>query len=106
MKKTNNNLTDFGLQTSDSRLLLRLIAMLALQLAFVFFGTGLHAQEYNYSYPSGNPEYGQLKMRQYKVTDATPYNSSTDHTIDLKMDCLAANGYGQWTSSSAMGNLG
>ncbi len=73
----------------------------------VFFSSGLHAQNFTYT---SNAEYGKItvssvpQLMQYKVADATRF-TTTDPTIDLTMDCLAANGYGQWTCSSAIGTL-
>ena len=80
----------------------RLIAMLALQLAFVFLMQGAGRGQ-NYSYPNlANVEYGKFTINQYKVGDGDHFPS--DPSIKLTMDCLAANGYGQWTVSSATGN--
>lgn len=76
--------------------------MLALQLAFVFFGSGLLAQNFS-NYPS-NPEYGKFNIKQYVVADGAQY-SSTDPNLTLSMESLAANGYGQWTCSSNIGTF-
>ncbi|HET9137025.1 MAG TPA: hypothetical protein VFO76_10335, partial [Candidatus Kapabacteria bacterium] len=63
--------------------------------------TILNAQNF-YSYPS-NSEYGQIAIKQYKVSDGDQY-STTDPTVNMTMDCLAANGYGQWTVSTNLGS--
>ncbi len=46
-----------------------------------------------------NSEYN---FRQQLVDDGSRFNT-TDPQVDLSMDCLAANGYGQWSMSSAAG---
>ncbi|HET9135194.1 MAG TPA: hypothetical protein VFO76_01045, partial [Candidatus Kapabacteria bacterium] len=42
---------------------------------------------------------GEYNFSQMSVADG-----SGDTTINLRMDCLAANGYGQWTSSLSTGS--
>jgi hypothetical protein len=59
---------------------------------------GVHAQNYHYS---ANNEYGIIAMQQYKITDDAHFGS--DPRVSLSMDCLAANGTGQWTSTSDWG---
>jgi hypothetical protein len=68
---------------------------------FLTSSTVLNAQNF-YSYPS-NPEYGQIAINQYKVADGAQYSTS-DPTAVMTMDCLAANGYGQWTVSTNLGS--
>ncbi|MEI8135498.1 MAG: hypothetical protein WCH46_10585, partial [bacterium] len=69
--------------------------MLAYLAVVLCFSAGVRGQ--NFVYATG--------INQYKVVDGTHY-SSTDPTLDMTMDCLAANGYGQWTCSSSIGTLG
>jgi hypothetical protein len=66
--------------------------------------SGIQAQNFS-SYPA-NPEYGKNGgMNQYKVKDDSHFSSSStdDPRANLTMECLAANGYGQWTCSSSPG---
>jgi len=87
-----------GLARIARRIMLAMILVVASSL------TGLRAQDY--SYPStNNPEYAQHGMWQYKVTDNARFSSSDQSpTIVIKAECLAADGYGQWTCSSDIGN--
>src|SRR5579864_1690681 len=101
-------------QTASVLLNKRITGMLAIVLS-LFFSSQTQAQ--NFTYPNLNlinSEYGQLSsagnsntppssgINQYKVTDGASFNTS-DPTIIMTMDCLAANGYGQWTVSSNFG---
>jgi hypothetical protein len=70
--------------------------MLACLLAMVC-SAGVRGQ-YNYN---ANNEYTQ--MHKYAIRDNSSYNSSP--YINLTMECLAANGYGQWTVSSDVGTF-
>ncbi len=65
--------------------------MLALILACSISAGGVRAQN--------NPEYN---FQQQSLPDGTSY-ATTDLVPVLTMDCLAANGYGQWTLSSKWG---
>src|SRR3984885_2205856 len=66
--------------------------MLATCTLLLFSLGGLRAQS--------NAEY---TFRQQFTDDGDRFNSSTDDAPILSMDCLAANGYGQWTLSSTAG---
>lgn len=44
----------------------------------------------------------EYNFRQQSVTDGQAYNNNGDPVPILTMDCLAANGYGQWTLSSIL----
>src|SRR5437879_2060646 len=48
---------------------------------------------------------GEYHIEQYQVPFGSHFSTS-DPTTDLTMECLAANGYGQWTSTSSPGSLG
>src|SRR5258708_6875213 len=74
-----------------------LILVIFLSLAL---SSGIQAQDF--SYPSGNAEY--ITTNQFQVANGAQF-SSTDPFIDLSMECLAANGYGQWTCTSAPGSF-
>jgi hypothetical protein len=65
-----------------------MLLFLTILLAGAPHGGMLHAQS--------NAEYN---FRQQNVVDGARYNS-TDPQADLTVECLAANGYGQWTKSS------
>ncbi|HET6402942.1 MAG TPA: T9SS type A sorting domain-containing protein [Candidatus Kapabacteria bacterium] len=69
--------------------------MLALILSCALGVTQAHAQS--------NTEYS---FRQQSVADGQGFNSNGDPVPVLTMDCLAANGYGQWTLSSQAGQGG
>ncbi len=66
--------------------------MLALVLACTISTGGMRAQM--------NAEY---KFRQQSVVNGTAYDANGDPVPVLSMDCLAANGYGQWAFSSTPG---
>ena len=74
--------------------------MLGLILIMVFGNSGIRAQ--TYTYPTGNPEYDTT--RQYQVPDGAQF-ATTDPTINLTMECLATNGYGQWAVTSSVGSF-
>jgi hypothetical protein len=75
--------------------------MATLLVMILYCSSGLHAQNFTYT---ANTEYGAITANQYKVADGYGYGP-TDPAITLTMDCLAANGYGQWTCSSSLGSL-
>ncbi len=66
--------------------------MLAFLAAFLIILSGARAQT--------NSEYS---FRQQSVADGQSYNGNCDPVPVFSMDCLAANGYGQWTLSSQCG---
>ena len=67
-------------------------AMLAVLMLLTFTLASPRAQS--------NTEYN---FRQQSVTDGVAYNGNGDPVPVLSMDCLAANGYGQWTLSTTGG---
>jgi|GEM_PF-1380424 len=69
-----------------------LTAMLAVIVLCSLHFRGLRAQS--------NSEYS---FRQQMVDNADRYSADDDDAPNLSMDCLAANGYGQWTLSSTGG---
>jgi hypothetical protein len=73
--------------------------MMLVSILMIVYTTGIQAQNFTYG---GGPEYGT--GYQYLVTDGAQ-NSTSDPYINLTMDCLAANGYGQWACSSSPGSF-
>ncbi|MEP7234944.1 MAG: hypothetical protein ABI778_06580 [Ignavibacteriota bacterium] len=71
--------------------------MLAFLVSLIYCA-GIHGQDFTQS----NSEY---HISQYHVDNGARYSTSSpeDPAIDLTMECLAANGYGQWTISTATG---
>ncbi|MBS1904497.1 MAG: hypothetical protein JSS75_12385, partial [Bacteroidetes bacterium] len=55
-----------------------------------------------WSYTSTPTEYQNTV--QYEVDDDAAFNTSTDPRVNLTMNCLAANGYGQWTMTTNVGS--
>ncbi|MFI5202303.1 MAG: hypothetical protein ACHQNE_07940, partial [Candidatus Kapaibacterium sp.] len=66
----------------------------------LFSLTGVRGQT-NTEYSFGNFGFGPQS-----VTDGHAFNNNGDPVPILTMDCLAANGYGQWTLSSNMSTAG
>ncbi|HET9137488.1 MAG TPA: hypothetical protein VFO76_12705, partial [Candidatus Kapabacteria bacterium] len=72
---------------------------LGIVIVTLFFAKYSFAQYYDYpAYATTNTEY---KFHQFKVVDDSRFYD--EPVINLSMDCLAANGYGQWTVSSNTG---